>query len=154
MGFKAEEAVEPLDWDFNPYVEAKGTIPEPSDRQVSKFLRRYQRTVQDVVRLSQQQLADAQNLTDEERAARRAELPQTVAECVTAMQALEADEDTQRLADLMIEMTAEVCSGSPGEDVLRQVPFRVRGMFFGWLVGELSNPEGAAADSKPSLRAV
>lgn len=34
MAFKAEDAVEPLNWDFRPYVDAHGTTPEPSDGQV------------------------------------------------------------------------------------------------------------------------
>jgi hypothetical protein len=37
-GFKAQGVVEALDYDFNPYVAEKGTIPEPTDRQIAEFL--------------------------------------------------------------------------------------------------------------------
>ena len=37
-GFQAEGVVEALDWDFNPYVKASGTIPEPTDTQIARFL--------------------------------------------------------------------------------------------------------------------
>lgn len=37
-GFDAAGAVEPLDWNFRPHVDASGTIPEPTDSQVTKLM--------------------------------------------------------------------------------------------------------------------
>lgn len=37
MSFKATEAVPALDYDFTPHVEAKGTVPEPSQKAIKKF---------------------------------------------------------------------------------------------------------------------
>lgn len=39
MGFVATEAVEELSYDFNPYVDAAGKIPEPTSKQVDTFRR-------------------------------------------------------------------------------------------------------------------
>lgn len=40
MAFKAASAVESLDFDLSPFVDAKGTIPEPSHDLRDKFLAR------------------------------------------------------------------------------------------------------------------
>jgi hypothetical protein len=37
MGFDASKIIEKLDYDFRPYVNASGTTPEPSEKQITEF---------------------------------------------------------------------------------------------------------------------
>jgi hypothetical protein len=55
MAFKAQGSVSRLDWDFNPYVAAKGTSPEPSGTAIGDYwadylsmLRQSQQNVQEM----------------------------------------------------------------------------------------------------------
>jgi hypothetical protein len=116
MGFDASNAVEALDWDFAPHVQASGTVPEPSDRILRGF-----------------QAAMTRNLTD--LGVDRAQLgsPQQL---VAAL----ADVDEKKLekaADKVNKALADLCQGSPSLEQLEQLPPRVRNAFMGWLTGLL-----------------
>jgi hypothetical protein len=174
MGFKAAEFVEPLDFDFAPYADLKGTVPEPSDRAVNKFLKRWQKLVAEIIRLNMQELQEMPTgealaaLPEEERArieAQQAEiekaLPTTVSGALEAMNDMSFDDSGvegksagELVADRMCEIVDELSGGKPSAAQLLAVPYRPRSQFLGWLVGELTNPEKGKAGSSTTLRAV
>lgn len=135
-GFDAGAVVEPLDWDFTAFKAGKGTVPEPSDARLGKFIR-------DVMLAQSTETTALAPLTEagddpEKMLAAIAALPEDVLPGATKA---------------MIKPYAELCDGSPSEAQLTKLPPRVRVAFFTWLAGEL-RPEASAGDSKPALRSV
>lgn len=174
MGFKAEEFVEPLDYDFNPFIDVKGTLPEPSDRAVNTFLKKWNRIVQGIVRAGIWEVEKIKPKTEEEldampedeRAAYEAKqqeiedaLPKTISDAVDAMATLSVDDtnglsDAAKVANAMCELVEELSGGALTAQTLLQVPMRPRGVFFGWLIGELTDAGKGKAESSTILRAV
>lgn len=162
-GFSAAAAVDPLDYDFNPYVDLKGTIPEPSDKQANKYLRKWQEIVQGVVRANTIKLQDYNEMTPEQRKEHDDSLPKTIAQTLDAMNNLsfsadpddpEGQSETEQVADAMCKITSEVTGGHLTEAALLAIPYRPRAAFFGWLVAELTSPEKGATGPNTTLRAV
>jgi len=127
--FDALKVVEPLIFDFNPYEDLAGTIPEPSEAQLGKFF-------QDMIEVSK---AAEKSMKGIDAAASPDKL----------MAALGKLPDGS-LAGMLARMNkpyADLCSGFPSEEQIGKLPPRVRLAFFGWLSGEL-NPEGSGAVSR------
>jgi hypothetical protein len=122
--FKATEA-DPLDYDFAPYHDAKGTVPEPTDEQVARFYDRFARRLE--AALGEDRLGDDFDVTD----------PMAVGALLTSLR----EEDNRKLYDHMLEIHAEVCGGSPSREAIEALPFRLRRMFYG-AVQEWLRPEG------------
>jgi hypothetical protein len=123
--FEAAGVVEALDFDLRPYVDAHGTIPEPSDRQVAEFMNGMKK----VVKEQQDHIPAGVDPNDPAQ----------------LLQALN-DLDPETVIKLMAEMSgvyAKVCSGTPTKTQIQGLPIRVRQIFFGWLQSELLNPEAA-----------
>lgn len=136
--FSAENVVEPLAWDFAPYVNAKGTIPEPTDRQIAEFLSGIKRVVKEAE-------ADA-------------DLPQNVdatdpAAVLSALDALDP-EKTVEAAGKMGAVYAGLCSGTPSAEQIMALPMRVRTIFFSWLQDEVMNPEAVAPAGNGQVRSL
>jgi hypothetical protein len=128
--------VEPLDWDFTAFKAGKGTVPEPSDERLGKFIR-------DVMAAQEGQTASLAGLT---------EAGDDTEKMLAAIAALPEDA-LPGATKAMIKPYADLCDGSPTEDQLGKLPPRVRVAFFAWLAGEL-RPEASSAGSKPALRSV
>lgn len=117
MGFVATEAVEALDYDFNPHVDAKGTIPEPSTRQIEDFRTAIFTTLQasgldpEALSSGKVNLAMLGDLMEKGSAVERA--------MVTAV------------ADL---------TGIP-DRTLEALPYRIKAAFVGWVTGQFFSPE-------------
>ena len=136
-GFKASEAISTLNYDFTGFTvaderdaellaKAKGTTPEPSGRQIRHFY------------------AQQQKLFGLEPGA----TPQEIQDVVSKMTEDELHEMDEEIMDLMSAVT----SGSPSREVLEALPFRIREMYYGWLLGELANPTiGTNGTSRRSL---
>lgn len=162
MGFDAKAQVDPLDYDFRPYVEAWGTVPEPSERAINKFIGQWQTLIREMTRLSmtseEAAAKDASELTEEEIAEQEEieqNLPTTVDEALAKVRNSSVNlEESESVTEELIDITAKVCQDNPDAETLRALPGRIRVAFLGWIVGELANPEPVAADTRPDLKAV
>ena len=125
-GFEAQGVVEALDWDFNPYVAARGTIPEPTDNQIAAFLTGVKATIKEV----------------------EADLPDGITENdPVALLAMMEDLDPAKTIEQigkMAEIYSALCSGTPTVEQIMALPMRVRNIFFAWLQAEVMSPEAAS----------
>lgn len=124
-GFKAQGVVEALDYDFNPYVKTKGTIPEPTDRQIADFLGDMKALLTEV----KDDLPSEVNLED----------PGAI---LSAMDDLDP-EVTLKMTGKMCVIYSKLCSGTPTEKSIQELPPRIRQIFFAWLQTEVMSPEAA-----------
>lgn len=121
--FKADSAVEALDYDFMPYANSRGVIKEPSDRQIAQFLddcKRISKEAQDSVP------ADADTSTP--------------AGMLAALDMLNPEQVVAVLAK-MADAYESLCSGTPTAADMLSLPMRVRQLFFVWLQQEVMSPE-------------
>lgn len=125
--FNAANAVEPLDYNFSPFVEAKGTVPEPTDEQVADFYANLGNQLENALGKERTEGVD---LTD----------PQQVGKLFMSLTA----DDHRSMYEALLKLHAAVCSNQPTEDDLRALPFRLRQSFYGmlqeWLRPEASRP--------------
>lgn len=135
-GFDAGTVVEPLDWDFTAFKAGKGTVPEPSDTQLGKFIR-------DVMR------AQTSETTALAPIAEAGDDPEKMLAAIAAL----PEDVLPGATKAMIKPYADLCAGHPSEEQLTKLPPRVRVAFFTWLAGEL-RPEASSAGSPPALRSV
>lgn len=151
MGFDASVAVPALEWDFRAYGAGEGTSPEPSDVMIERFRRKYLRMMTAIK--EQVQLTAAQLEQDDSEVS----IPRllSIAESVKAMNEITGDDEVAATINRqMCQITSEVLSGQPSPDQIQALPLRVRAAFFGWVIGQVLNPESYAAVTRPSLRAV
>jgi hypothetical protein len=132
-GFKAEGVVEALDYDFNPFVKAEGTIPEPTDRQIADFL------------------GDLKDLFTEVKD----DLPQGIdtddpGMVLAAMNDIDT-EVTIKMTDRMCGIYSKLCSGTPTEKQIHDLPPRIRQVFFAWLQGEVMSPEAVTGGGQAQV---
>jgi hypothetical protein len=152
-GFDAGSIVEPMNWDFSKFGGGSGTVPEPSDAEVERFLKKYQVLVTQTLRTAElnaaQQLDDAISKaagTDESRLL-------TLQESISVMSQIDSGElaSSSDAVDALVDLFASICKGSPSKEQLMSLPHRIRAAFYGWLMGQLTNPDfSAAADTKSS----
>jgi hypothetical protein len=117
MGFDAAKEVETLTYDFNPYKDHKGTIPEPTSKQVDTFRRAVMSTVEGLG-LSPEQIASGK-------------IDFTLVGDLMEKAGVVEGETLDAVADL---------TGIP-HSVLRSLPYRVQAAFTGYIVGVFLNPE-------------
>jgi hypothetical protein len=133
-GFQAEHIVEPLDYDFRPYVQAHGTIPEPTDKQIAAFLR----GLKEVVDVVQADLPDDVSADD----------PAAV---LKAMDNLDPEKTIEQMGK-MADVYAGLCSGTPTAEQISALPMRIRSIFFNWLQSEVMSPEAATPAGNGQVR--
>jgi hypothetical protein len=120
-GFNAADAVDPFEYNFAPYADAKGTIPEPSDGQVNAFYAGLGAALKEG--LGEDRVRDV-DLTD------RAALAKLQAELTV--------DDMNKVSDAYLNLYAAVCSNEPSRDDLEALPYRLRAVFYGSIQGWLS----------------
>lgn len=125
-GFTATGVVEPLDYDFAPYIKAKGTIQEPSDELIGQFLDKLKAFYQEVAK-DQAGIEKAEMSTD----------PDQVLE---ALNQLDLSGIIGKVSQ-MSEAYSFLCSGKPTTEEIQALPLRVRAHFFAWLQSEVVSPE-------------
>lgn len=135
-GFNAGSVVEPLDYDFNPYIKAEGVIKEPTDKQIGGLLA----SIKD---LGKKITADAgiDGLNTEDPFA-----------VMLALENLDPDVFVTVMGD-MAATFSELCSGHPTKTQILGLPLRVRMGFYTWLMSEVINPEastGAGSGATPT----
>lgn len=126
--FNAADAAEPLEYDLAPYApDAKGTVPEPTDDQVAEFYARLGKQFENALGAERLEGVD---MTD----------PVDVA---GVYMTLDAD-DHRKMYQALLDLHADVCSGSPSREAIEALPFRLRRAFYtavqGWLRPEASRP--------------
>jgi hypothetical protein len=124
-----------IEYDFTEWGGSAGVVPEPSRRAVKKFMDDIQKGFKEI------------GLRDKDD-------PDTTTpdEVVDTMNNIEDDEVFQRTADMLTKAVAEICDGSPSYEDLANLHYRPFMGFFGYLIGELMNPEVSRSDTKNSRR--
>lgn len=165
-GFNAAESVKTPDYDFNPYVDAQGVVPEPSLDQIEDFYN----TAQDILLEQRAGYEQIRNKRLEQRRAdwltawlaartdeaNQPELPadddlpdedgEVVRQRVLGEQ--QAAKALDRKADLrQREALSALCSGQPSTEQLIALPPRVFEAFAGYIQGFYS-PEARAAATR------
>jgi hypothetical protein len=128
--FDALAVVEPLEFDFNPHLDLRGTIVEPSEDRLGAFFE----AMVAVQKGSPKALKGIDTGDPEKMVAALGKLPEG------------------SLAAMLARLNkpyADLCGGFPSEEQIGKLPPRVRLAFFGWLGGEL-NPEASGAALIPA----
>lgn len=145
MGFNASTAVEKLEWDFRPHVDADGVTPEPSTDEIAML----QIALQRFVAIGERGLVD-------DKAADPKTGSLTVDE---ALELLDPDtmggspEATEVIVGLL-EVVEQVTHGSPTAEQILALPGRVQREYLGWLAGSLLDPKFGSNGTRPSLALV
>lgn len=117
MGFKATEAVEELTYDFTPHSPTKGTIPEPTSKQIEDY------------RDALVSAFKSTGLNPEDIQGGR----------VTFDRLDELMERMKPLEEAMLNATADLTGIA--HSTLRELPYRVKAAFMGWIMGQFFSPE-------------
>jgi hypothetical protein len=123
--FNAASVVDALDFTFEPFVSVHGTIKEPNDDQINKFLNDYKALTKEV----------------------RDQIPQDIdasdpAAIMDAMGELDV-EVMVSMNQKMAEVMADLCSGFPSREQILALPPRHRNIFYVWLQEQVMSPEAA-----------
>lgn len=157
MGFKVTDYVDPLDFDFRPMFDYHGTITEPSDQDISRFLRKWYKLIDEMRQVAVAAVVEAAKQAKSDKEAEEAaqdgvaESTQTVEQAIEAMVAIdwkaiedEVDQSPKTVAarhtlTQMCRLVEDLGHGSIRADKLEQIPMRARGVFFGWLIEEMTS---------------
>lgn len=126
MKFEAAHVVEPLEYDFRPYVDVHGSIDEPMDAAINKFSVAWRKEI----------IAAAKEVGGDPEAI--AKMSQT--EYLETLEKIDP-EKTQATIRRQAELFSQLCGGRPSPAQLMHLPPRVRLRFFRWLNDEVLNPE-------------
>jgi hypothetical protein len=126
MGFKAAEAVEALEYDFEPYSKAKGVIKEPTADQITAF---------------RNALVSAYTDLGLDPAALNAATGggSDMSAVLTHFGDIMAS--TDQMEERVLVAVADLTGGAPSEEEIRSMPYRPRQAFLGWMTGTFFNPE-------------
>lgn len=130
--FSAAASVEALDYDFSAVpdypkaLKATGTVKEPSDAKIGKFLDGLKTMV-----------------TDAKSSGLDLDVPEDASaeEMLAALDSVTGDAFV-KLMETTAKLYAELCGGSPSFDQLQALPLRVRTEFYAWIMSEVVRPEG------------
>jgi hypothetical protein len=151
MAFNAGEVLPDLDWDFTKFGQGSGTTPEPSARQ----LRVYRKEFQSLMTAARGSLAN--EVEARIKAVERGEVPDVISldQALADMGQFSGDEPVvEAMEDTLCEMVAKVCSNTPSKEQLLGLPMRIRLAFFGWLNGQLLDPNFVPTVTSRSLELV
>lgn len=124
MAFNAEIDVPKLDWNFAPYLNASGVVPEPTDDEINDMNAALRKVTSGL-------LGEDFDPTDQKSMARLA--------------AKVTDDQLTEMKTAQIDALTIVTKNSPSKADLASIPPRVRMAFVKWLLGELNDPEGGKA---------
>ena len=141
--FDAAEAVEVLEFDFTRYGGMKGVIPEPSTKKVETFnveMRAFAQEMRDTLSgatggMDLKALADMKDEDFDEG---------DLDKVVDAIESIPDDMFSQQQERLSGAL-GRLCSGTPDQDQLMRLPFRVFTAFNKWIVGEIRPEKGTPA---------
>ena len=125
MPFIAELAVQPLDYNFRPFLQVNGTTPEPSDKEIRRFQLR-------MASAAKKAMGDRQIDTSD---------PNKVVDFILHM-----SEDDYELVNVeMLDATAELTKGMPTREQIDGLPGRIQRAYMLSLQTDLTNPEPVSA---------
>jgi hypothetical protein len=125
--FDAGQLAESLEFDFRGAgVDAHGTIPEPSDKQIGTYL--------DEVATAFKKIGEVAGLANLNTGDPQAML--------AALEKIDATQFVAVLDDIS-KAAAKLCGGTPSLVQIRALPLRVRQHFFRYLQEEIVRPEAA-----------
>jgi hypothetical protein len=124
-----------LDFDFTKWGGKAGTVPEPSRPAVNKLMKKIQ---SDFKKLGMVGEEDDESTTPGEIADR--------------MNKIDDEELFETMANNITDAVAELCGGTPSLKELQALPYRPFMGFFGFLVGNLMNPEASKPGTNNSPR--
>jgi hypothetical protein len=138
--FNADSIGGDIKYNFEKWGGPKGIVPEPTRAQVNNLMK--------AVTMAFKDAGLAPNTEEGEVLS-----PDQVAD---TMNKVEDPEMFEKLTTVLLDCLAEVCGGSPSREVLEALPYRPFQGFFGYLIGNLTNPESSApgTNSSPRLRSV
>jgi hypothetical protein len=130
MGFKAAQ-IEKLNYDFRPYKDVSGTIPEPSSAQVEKFREAMGDVMKHAASIDPDTWGGGKDADGNPK------------ELTTEVMVARIDLTLSKSAEVEKETTNAVIelTGLDSE-LIWSLPYRTRAAFAGWIVGEFFNPEG------------
>lgn len=154
MGFNAQEAAPDLSYDFTRYHGGKGTSPEPSNEKLITFTRKYRAYMEALLRQARAKATEEQErlqcMSGDEAKARMLQWAkmshEELAEAAwdEMVSALSDEEQLKRVRE-MADMIAEVFDNIPTADDIMKLPAITKSAYFGWVVGQLLDPESGAA---------
>jgi hypothetical protein len=142
--FDADSIGGSLDFDFSSWLDPKlgtiiGSVTEPPRSAVNKLMKSVTAAFKEMGIGNKE---EGENLTPTEVA--------------NEMDKIEDEETFEKLNGMLLDALTEVCGGTPSKDVLHALPYRPFMGFFGYLIGNLTNPEASApaTNSRPRLKSV
>lgn len=122
--FDAGTAVSKLEYTFEAFGGSKGCIPEPEDHDVEELF--------DTLATL---MPEGSNSEED------------------IIEALQNDEFSMReINETMQAAVVKLCKGSPSEDDIGGLPYRVKTKFFNWLLQEITDPEDGGAATKSTRK--
>lgn len=117
MGYKAKDSVDPLDYDFQPFLDVQGKTPEFTDERIKD----YWSGVESMTRRHLDVMARW-----EKRRRDLGDVPEAAAldEFTDEYEAWES-ENIDKRRDKRIKLLAMLCDNQPAYDELKQLPSRV-----------------------------
>jgi hypothetical protein len=153
MGFDAAEAVPKLEWDFTKYGGGSGISPEPSTEMLLEFNVQSRNLMDGFVRIKKakaiQEIEKLNGRSHEDKMAevnRWADMGwQEAAEAAFQELALIAPtKEGIEIAHQQAILVAQVFADCPSVEQIEKLPGRVKAAYFGWVAGQLINPESEA----------
>lgn len=136
MGFKAEWVAEPLDYDFRPYVDVEGTIPEPSTKLVDQFRRRWDA----LMRAAEQAVENRKDATPDGPEFAEGKPLKDLLD-VWATYDGDSDPAVEQLNVAIVKLIAFVCQNKPTVAQISKLPNRQRRAFIAFVRAEMLDPK-------------
>lgn len=127
--FVVTDEVDLLSFDFHPFVDAAGEIPEPSSKQIKDFKNQFQTIVS----------AGIPEDSDEVVTTPAEALRLFAAQTPEQRQAL--SEQSDELETRLFQAVVDVCSGVFTIEQLKALPYRAGAAFIGWILGQFVAPK-------------
>lgn len=125
-----------LEYDFSRWGGPTGVVPEPPRAAVNTLMKNISQAFKD---------AGLRDETEEDDSL-------TPEEVESTMNKVEDEEIFEKLSIQLLDALAKICAGSPSREVLEALPYRPFMGFFGYLIGNLTNPEGSKPGTNNSPR--
>lgn len=138
--FNADSIGGDIKYNFEKWNGPKGVVPEPTRAQVNNLMKSVTAAFKEAGLAPDTQEGEVLS-------------PDQVAD---TMSKVDDDEMFEKLSNVLLDALSDICGGSPSREVLEALPYRPFQGFFGYLIGNLTNPESSAPgmNSSPRLRSV
>lgn len=138
--FNADTIGGELEYDFSPWLskefsDRRGVVPEPSRAAVNDLMRKIQSNFKEL---------GLANEDDDDST--------TPAEIADRVSKIADDEMFEKIAEAINAAVGELCAGTPSVDTIEALPYRPFMGFFGFIVGNLMNPEASKPGTNNSPR--